>query len=98
MINLNHGYHIDADAYNFVLFRDSGKTDKKGNALKENVTYHPTIGHALYRYMQEVQRNAVHDQEMNLMEAIDFFCALEATAKEIRDRLDEQRKRGVELD
>ena len=87
MINLDYGYHIDSDPYNYILYRD-GVKDKKGNLLKADVTYHSTIGQALYTYMQIVQRNAIHNNDITLTEAIDFFKALKSTMDEIKAKLD----------
>lgn len=90
MINLEHGYHIDADTYGYMLYRE-GAPDKKGNPTKANTTYHPTIGDALYRYMQSLQRDGIRDHDMTLHEALDFFAELEQHVQDIKARLDKHR-------
>ena len=96
MIKLENGYFIDADAFGYVLYRE-GKPDKKGNPTKTDTTYHQTIGQALYRYMQALQRDGIHDNNMTLHEAIDFFAELEQHVQDIKARLDKHRN-GVTKD
>lgn len=73
MIHVKDDWYIDVDEYSYNLQQYNGVyTDKKGNEIKQwkNQTYHPTLNKALWQYIQYRVRDALKDEDMEVMQAV----------------------------
>ena len=75
MIVLDNGYRIDADAYQFTLYKE-GKLNKQGVPAKLDCTYHPTLAGALKRYYRLMQAEKISRGYLSLDEAIKASAAI----------------------
>lgn len=75
MIVLGNNYRIDADEYQFILYKE-GKPNKQGIPGKLDCTYHPTLAGALRRYYRLMQAERISAGYLSLDEAIKASTAL----------------------
>lgn len=88
MIVLDNSYRIEADGYQYTLYKE-GKPNVKGVPTKLDCTYHTTLAQALKRYYRLVEAGRIADGYLSLGEAI-------KAANRILDRL-EQITKGLEV-
>lgn len=88
MIVLDHDYCIEADGYQYILYKE-GEPDKKGRIPKIGASYHPTLDMALQRYYRLVEASLIEGSRNTLVDAIKAVRALqseiEALRKDIRE-------------
>lgn len=87
MIVLGNNYRIDADGYQFILYKE-GKPNKQGIHGKLDCTYHPTLAGALKRYYRLMQAERISAGYLSLDEAIKASTALLDSLTEIVKSLD----------
>ena len=87
MIVLGNNYRIDADEYQFILYKE-GKPNKQGIPGKLDCTYHPTLAGALRRYYRLMQAERISTGYLSLDEAIKASTALLDSLTEIVKSLD----------
>lgn len=75
MIILDNNYRIDADEYQFTLYKE-GKPNKQGIPGKLDCTYHPTLAGALRRYYRLMQAEKISRGYLSLDEAIKASSAI----------------------
>ena len=82
MIHVKENWYIDADGSEYILQRDTGKKDKKGNAVFTDRSYHITIESALKKVARVYQMAEAEHNDMELKEAI---VAFQKIAKQIEE-------------
>lgn len=73
MIHVKGNWYIEADGNEYILQRDTGKKDKKGNAVFTDRSYHISIESALRRLTRTLQMKVTELNDMELKEAIIAF-------------------------
>lgn len=86
MIILDNNYRIEADPYQYLLYKE-GKIGKNGTPAKLDCTYHPTLAGALKRYYRLLEAERISGGFLSLGEAINAATAilgrLEAITKDL---------------
>lgn len=87
MIILDNNYRIEADPYQFILYKE-GKLNKQGVPSKLDCTYHPTLAGALKRYYRLLQAEKISGGYLSLGEAIRASSAILSDLEKITKRLE----------
>jgi hypothetical protein len=87
VIVLDNGYRIEADAYQFTLYKE-GKPNKHGVPSKLDCTYHPTLAGALERYYRLIQAQKISSGYLSLDEAIKASTAILSELADITKHLE----------
>lgn len=87
MIVLGNNYSIEADEYQFTLYKE-GKPNKAGVPQKLDCTYHPTLAGALKRYYRLMQAERISAGYLSLDEAIKASTALLGELEQVVKSLD----------
>lgn len=82
MIHVKGNWYIDSDGGEYILQRDTGKKDKKGNAIFSDRSYHISIESALMKLARRTQMNVTELNDMELKEAIAVFQKITEQIKE----------------
>lgn len=90
MIILENAYRIDADGYQFILYKE-GKPNKQGAPAKLDCTYHQSLALALQRYYRLVEAERISAGYLSLDEAIKAATAILDRLETITKRLEETR-------
>ena len=87
MIVLENGYRIEADAYQFTLYKE-GKPNKHGVPSKLDCTYHLTLAGAIERYYRHIQAEKISRGYLSLDEAIKASTAILSELADIAKHLE----------
>lgn len=82
MIKISN-WEIDSDGAQYILQFNTGKTDKRGNLIYKDTTYHSSVEMALNCLAKKKKMQIVQSEELNLSEAIEKFKKVNEELKEI---------------
>lgn len=60
-MHIINNYHIDADENCFILYEFSGKTDKHGKPIKQNMRYYTDLEHLLNALLKINSRKKIQE-------------------------------------
>lgn len=74
MIRLIEDYVVEVDPMNYILARDTGRTDKDtGRTILKPISYHQSLEKAVDACRQEYVRRGVQNVSISLSEAVNMF-------------------------